>query len=603
MNALLATFALAIGAFIIFFVPSFGAAAVVVCAVMALGAGLILSRLEPDREFLLQIFVAALLVRLLVGTAIFSFNLQEFFGGDAFTYDTLGLMQVKVWQGEMTQHIFQALMGPFLTRNWGMLYVVAGIYGLIGQNMLAVQFVNAIFGAATAPIIFLCAKQIFGNLRVARLSTFFVAFYPSLVLWSSQGLKDGLLVFLLTLAMLATLRLGERFSLKFLLVLVLSLMGILSLRFYVFYMVLAAIGGAFAIGMRQLSAKSIARQFAILVVIGLTLTYLGTLRSAGTQMEVYSSLDMLQRSRADLANSAQSGFGRDVDVSTTAGALSVIPLGLIYLLFAPFPWQLASLRQSITLPEMVLWWASFPLLIMGLWFTLRYRLRQALPILIFTAMLTLAYSMFQGNVGTAYRQRSQLLVFFFMFVSVGYVLIRERRENERELAGQQKATEVEQAEQQRRIARQIREDRQRAIEGQRRRQTLDIEREHQLEQKRIAAARWAEEANQSLRQRARGLQSRAELRRELRDCFLTHQAATEEDFERCWPELLDSVLMEHAFRVLSASPQRLSHLWLPASGEKRNGDGEADGHAAEPGQEEDVLSLARSGASSPARGE
>ncbi|HVG29052.1 MAG TPA: hypothetical protein VM864_04970, partial [Pyrinomonadaceae bacterium] len=52
-----------------------------------------------------------------------------------------------------------------------------------------------------------------------------------------------------------------------------------------------------------------------------------------------------------------------------------------------------------------------------------------LPILVFTMMLTLAYSVFQGNVGTAYRQRSQLLVFYFIFVAVGYVLMKERRED------------------------------------------------------------------------------------------------------------------------------------------------------------------------------
>jgi hypothetical protein len=101
---------------------------------------------------------------------------------------------------------------------------------------------------------------------------------------------------------------------------------------------------------------------------------------------------------------------------------------MAYLLLAPFPWQLASLRQSITLPEMIIWWVSFPLLIMGIWFTLKYRLRQALPILLFTTMLTLAYSIFQGNVGTAYRQRSQILVFYFIFVAVGGVLFKERRE-------------------------------------------------------------------------------------------------------------------------------------------------------------------------------
>ncbi|HEX7955450.1 MAG TPA: hypothetical protein VF508_00815, partial [Pyrinomonadaceae bacterium] len=77
------------------------------------------------------------------------------------------------------------------------------------------------------------------------------------------------------------------------------------------------------------------------------------------------------------------------------------------------------------------WWASFPLLVMGIWFTVKYRLRQALPILLFTSMLTLAYSIFQGNVGTAYRQRSQILVFYFIFVAVGAVLSLERREERR----------------------------------------------------------------------------------------------------------------------------------------------------------------------------
>jgi hypothetical protein len=53
------------------------------------------------------------------------------------------------------------------------------------------------------------------------------------------------------------------------------------------------------------------------------------------------------------------------------------------------------------------------------------------PILIFTLMLTLSYSVFQGNVGTAYRQRAQLLVFYFIFVAVGFVLLLEKREEQK----------------------------------------------------------------------------------------------------------------------------------------------------------------------------
>jgi cation transport ATPase len=159
--------------------------------------------------------------------------------------------------------------------------------------------------------------------------------------------------------------------------------------------------------------------------------YFGVMRYAVAQYEVYGNLERVQVSRQDLASSAQSGFGRDVDVSTTSGALSAMPLGLVYLLFAPFPWQLGSLRQSLTIPEMVIWWSAFPLLILGAWFSLKHRLRQMSPIFIFTTMLTLAYSVFQGNVGTAYRQRAQLLVFYFIFVAVGLVLVKEKREEKR----------------------------------------------------------------------------------------------------------------------------------------------------------------------------
>src|SRR5258705_13904102 len=107
-------------------------------------------------------------------------------------------------------------------------------------------------------------------------------------------------------------------------------------------------------------------------------------------------------------------------------------MGVIYLLFAPFSWQLASLRQSLTLPEMIVWWVSFPLLVLGFWFAIKHRLKEISPILLFTTMLTLAYSLFQGNVGTAYRQRSQLLVFYFIFVAVGAVLVKERAEDRRQ---------------------------------------------------------------------------------------------------------------------------------------------------------------------------
>jgi len=429
MNALLVLLALALSLSVTFLTPSDGPAAVVLCGTLAALGAVIISRHETHARFLVQVFVAGVLVRAAIGTLIYYFKLQDFFGGDAITYDYYGTTLVLFWRGDLGYDNYEVMMGARVYRDWGMPYLVGTIYAVTGRNMLAIQFFNSVVGGATAPVIFLCARHIFQNLRVAKVAALLVAFFPSLVLWSSQGLKDGPIVFLLAVVMLTTLKLGEAISLKYFSLLVISLYGLLSFRFYVFYMALAAIAGAFIIGMRPVTSQSLARQFVIVMAMGLSLTYLGVLRTAGTQLEAFGDLNAVQRSRADLVRLASSSFGQDVDVSTTAGALSAIPIGVTYLLFAPFPWQLANLRQSITLPEMLAWWSSFPLLVLGIWFTLKYRMRQALPILIFTTMLTLAYSIFQGNVGTAYRQRSQILVFYFIFVAVGVVLMKERRED------------------------------------------------------------------------------------------------------------------------------------------------------------------------------
>lgn len=430
------------------------AQAVLLCTALAVVAGAYAYKQGADGRFLLRLFIAALLLRMLLGTAIFVYHGQSFFGGDATTYDYFGYAQLQGWQGVK----YYGMVANSFTKGGeasgsGMVYLVGAIYALVGRNMLATQLVNSVLGAATSIIIFLLAQHVFNNSRVSRVAAIAVAFYPSLVLWSSQGLKDGPTVFFLALAILATLKLGQKLSLKYIAVLLCSLLAVLTLRFYVFYMLALAVGGAFAIGMQAITATSFLRQFAAIILVGLALTYFGVTRSATVQFERYGNLETVQRSRLDLAQSAQSGFGRDVDVSTTSGALSTIPLGLIYLLLAPFPWQLASLRQSITLPEMVVWWVSLPLLVLGFWFAIKYRLRMISPILIFTVMLTVAYSIFQGNVGTAYRQRAQLLVFYFIFVAVGLVLVQEKREERkrlgmikrRELAARQAATFAERA--------------------------------------------------------------------------------------------------------------------------------------------------------------
>src|SRR5262249_6307103 len=149
-------------------------------------------------------------------------------------------------------------------------------------------------GAATAPIIFNCAHHLFNNLKVARLSALAVAFYPSLVLWSCQGLKDGPIVFLLALSILATLKLGEQLRFKYIVILASALLMLLSFRFYVFYMLAVAVAGTLLIGTRPFKTRNFAKQMIVMLIIGLVFTYFGVSRITSAQFGKYSNLATVQ---------------------------------------------------------------------------------------------------------------------------------------------------------------------------------------------------------------------------------------------------------------------------------------------------------------------
>ena len=405
-----------------------GAASALIVIVFSGLAILIFRRFSEEREFLTTIFLAALLLRLVAGVMIHVYDMRDFFGPDALTYDFGGWQLVQYWRGEILEEDLTFTLERLTSGiGWGMNYLVAAVYYFFGRNMLAAQSLCGVIGAATSPMVYYCSVKMFANKKVGKIAAVFVAFFPAFIIWSCQLMKDGVLIFLLVAAMTMVVHLQEKLSYGAIAILLLSLLGIISLRFYIFYMVVVAIIGSFLVGSNT-SLRSAARRIGALMALGVALTYFGTFKDSGTDLQ-YADLERIQVSRSDLAQSGQSGFGEELDVSTTQGALTALPIGFTYLMFAPFPWELLNFRQSIALPETIIWWASMPLLVAGLLFSVRHRLRRAAPALLFSLMLTLGYSLFQGNVGTAYRQRTQIQVFLFIFIAVGAVVYQEYRQN------------------------------------------------------------------------------------------------------------------------------------------------------------------------------
>jgi hypothetical protein len=174
--------------------------------------------------------------------------------------------------------------------------------------------------------------------------------------------------------------------------------------------------------------------------IGVVIVALPLLSSVGNMSrhaEEYSKWDLKRVSefRQGMVKTANSGVDTNQDLQTTRGLGLATLAGGIYLLLSPLPWQLraGSLRMALTAPEMVVWFFFFFRRVLpGLAYAVRHRLGDALPLLVFFSLIGGVYSLTFGNVGTAYRQRAQLMPYFLVFAGLGLEqrkLPRTLREN------------------------------------------------------------------------------------------------------------------------------------------------------------------------------
>ena len=372
-----------------------------------------------EGRFLLRVFWWTLVLRytLAVLLNVFADNsaFASMFWGDSNTYDAGGYSLALVWQGD-------AVGVPTVTGvvgRFGFYYFVGAIYFVFGRNQLLVQFLNGTIGALTVLVMYALGARLFGPL-VARRVAILMAFFPGMVFWSAGMYKDPAILLCIAVSMYAVVRLRERVSLAMLMLFVGAVLALMTLRFYIAYFVIFATLSSFVFSRRGSLLQRIV-SYGLLVGALAGVFRVAVRQEAMEEQSTYLTLERLQLTRTDQAIQGQSAFGRGYDVSTPAGAILALPVGLTYLLFAPFPWAVAGARQALVLPEMLVWYGLMPAFVAGLVHAVRRQLGDLLPILTFAVALTLAYALMQGNIGTAYRQRTQVTMFFFLFMGVGLV--------------------------------------------------------------------------------------------------------------------------------------------------------------------------------------
>ena len=393
----------------------------------------------PARGFLMKVFVVAFLLRVALAVAIQLAGIQFVVASDATFYDWIGQAVARSWRFDAPE-TFTRFLSPDWS-GWGMSYFVGALYYVFGESLLMVQVLASWAGALVAVLVYFIAREVFADEATSRVASALVAVLPALVLWSSQGVKDPFITLGLALALWAVIQSQKQLRAKYVALLAGSLLVIFALRSYVAYILLGAIGVSVFLNLVVRPERAGRAFFGVLLGAAVLLVVLGS--RVVEQAEIFTDLSDIAARRQWAAGASASGFARGVDVSTPLGALAFLPVGLVHILFAPFPWQMRNLQQIATLPDMLIWWALVPFLFYGLFRAVKDRFAESSVLIIFSFLLASAYAISVGALGTVYRQRTQFVVFLVVFGAFGVVrwfrrrrdrarMLQERREMARE---------------------------------------------------------------------------------------------------------------------------------------------------------------------------
>lgn len=421
-------------------VPSGDVAIVVILAGLGIGlSGLLLLRRSParpeleeeagptsDRRFLVRLFFAALLVRVFLAVVMQVLGLYTAIAPDELTFHSNGLMFSNWLKGESPyrlslHHVDSLQVGYF--------YFVGGLYYLLGQARLVPVMFNCLAGALAVFPVYRVACELRGP-EAGRPAALLVAFFPSLMLWSILLIRDAWVVLSLLWIISTVLELRISFTPLRVVRLILLLAVLGTLRQYLFLMVAMSAAASLLVGRAGRTWRSLAGGGLALVLILLLMKYAGF----GLWELERASLHQLslQRQYNSNVSDAAGSLRPEVDISEPIAAITYLPVGVMYFLGSPFPWEVVSSSQMLAVPDVILWYLLLPFVFMGLRHMLRYRLRDSTMLILCLLQITVLYALVEGNVGIIFRHRAQVIAPAMVLAGIGIAVLRQRRQEARE---------------------------------------------------------------------------------------------------------------------------------------------------------------------------
>lgn len=346
---------------------------------------------------------AALLVRTLAVLVHYYVMPLPDSGADAIKFERIA------WEWAQAPLDLQFLEDHSYLISWllGILYRITDRSPLMGQSL------SLFFGVGAVFLGWYLAGMLWGP-RVARRAAWLMAFFPTLILYSSIIMREAYIWFFAVLGLIGVVRWVRTRRLSAMVLALAGFSGAAAFHGGMSMGALAFLGLVWMDALRRVTSGLLRRRLAVLslgfvflavVPIGLVLSGQVVLPKLGSLADV--SADVLVK-QGEVTQDGGAAYPAFVIATGPAEVLVKAPLRVAYFLFSPFPWDVRSPHQLIGLLDGTLYIALA-------WLVWRNRKvlwtdPAAKWVLAIVVALVLTFSFGVGNFGTALRHRGKVLI-------------------------------------------------------------------------------------------------------------------------------------------------------------------------------------------------
>jgi len=397
---------------------------------------------ETNRKFLVKIFIIGVSIRILLAfifhVSAIAIHYKDEPGyinpipervekvetllgiTDDDAYSSYGYHLLLYWKGyrDYYKEEDDLSLGRY---NWGIhTYFHALVYSFFGFVPLALKFINCLFGALIAVIMYFLSRDLFG-VRIAKWVYCSVMFFPSMFYWSLSNLKDPLVILLFCTIIWLTIKIQRRFSLWPLI----SALPLVVLFWHYKRDLIIPLLCMMIFIVTVLSHSKIIRLLSIFLIILLIMPLFLQIDFAPFLQRVISRQRGIVQTGGKIYRLYEDKFYDGFTTPEMVRGISPVSFtksfakGWAYFMMSPFLWDISSKSQLFGFLQMVAWYCVLFFAIPGALYGLRHRFRESMAVLFVIILMGSGFAMVEGNIGTAFRHRDMFTPLILMFAVLG----------------------------------------------------------------------------------------------------------------------------------------------------------------------------------------